>query len=289
MEKSAPAIYRPEFWEEQWNSLNDSGTAFTGYGSKNVWDAMAGDYGRHHDATSHDERLDATLDRLEKGGIEFENASVLDVGCGPGRFAAAFAARGARVVAVDISEKMIERLRAETDPALLERITPVVADWKTLDPDTCGYDKSFDLAFANMTPAVINPGSFKRFMAASKRWCWFRGWAGPRENPLLERVYRAVFGADPQPFMGNFICAWNLVCASGYFPECGFETIGWRHKKPIEESVKFHAALFSQGDAAKEKVFAEKIAASLSDVALDGFVENSFTGHTGSMMWSVAG
>ncbi|MBN1574999.1 MAG: class I SAM-dependent methyltransferase [Chitinispirillaceae bacterium] len=287
MEQSAHTIYQPEFWEEQWDALNSAATVFSGYGSAATWNAMAADYGKRRDPGEIDERIDATLDRLERGGVAFENATVLDVGCGPGRFAAAFARRGARVFAVDISEMMVERLRIETEPQLLPRISPVVADWKSLDLERHGFVEAFDLVFANMTPAVVSPEAFMKLMAAGRRWCWFRGWVGRRENPLLERLHRAVFGERPDDFRGNFICAWNLASAAGYFPDCSFETVRWTHKKPLDECVGFYAAFFSRGNDAVKGEIARKIEASLSEIALGGFIENTVTGHTGSMLWTV--
>jgi SAM-dependent methyltransferase len=288
MEQTAPEIYRTEFWDEQWNALTAAPTAFFGYGSVATWNVMAANYGRHHGPADIDDRVDATLNHLEKSGVGFENAYILDVGCGPGRYATAFARRGARVIAIDISEKMIERLRSETDPELLPRISPVVSDWKKVDPAACGYVKSFDLVFANMTPAITTPGSFRKLMHASKRWCWFRGWAGRRENPLLERLHRAVFLREPKTFYGNFICAWNLACASGYFPECTFETVGWTEKRSIDEWTELYSAFFSTGNDAAKTEIERKIKALLQEIAVDGSIENRITGHTGGMCWSLA-
>ena len=281
------AINNPEFWEEQWHEINRAVKAFSGYNSASVWNAMAADYGKHHTSENIDDRINATLDRLEESGVVFENAAILDVGCGPGRFAGAFVRRGATVVAIDISSNMIDRMFNDTGPEVLAHITPLVTDWKTLDLEANGYHKSFDLVFANMTPAVTDPTSFKKLMEASKKWCWFRGWAGRRDNPMLERLCKEVSGEATRPFSGNFICAWNLLCASGYFPECGFETIQWTHRKPLDECVKFHTIFFSHGDATKERELTGKIEAVLSEMAVDGYIENSVTGHTGNMVWSV--
>lgn len=52
-------------------------------------------------------RLDLTLERL----MPLAGKSVLDVGCGSGRFCVAYAERGARVVGVDFAPRMIELAR----------------------------------------------------------------------------------------------------------------------------------------------------------------------------------
>src|ERR1700732_2209047 len=53
--------------------------------------------------------------------------TVVDVGCGTGLLSLAFAARVARVWAIDSSPAMIEYLRAKAASAGLENIEPVVA------------------------------------------------------------------------------------------------------------------------------------------------------------------
>lgn len=279
-------IMRKEFWIEQWNELNKMNTAFSGYGSKATWNAMAANYGRERHKTDIDDRIQQTIDRLEKGGVVLNGSRILDVGCGNGRYARAFAGRGAEVVCVDVSEKMIERLQSESEPEELSKIRLLVADWKSLDIASAGFTSGFDLVFANMTPAVTDPDSFLKLMQVSNRWCWFRGWAGKRSNPLLERLHLAVNGIESEPFTGNFNYAWNLVCSCGSFPDNRFETIQWTNRKSLDECADFHALFFSHAGGSENGI-REKIKAALSEIAVDGYIENTVTGHTGSMLWSV--
>lgn len=280
-------IMQKGFWVEQWNELNKMTTAFSGYGSSATWNAMAADYGREKHKTDVDDRIQQTIDRLECGGVVISGSRILDVGCGNGRYARAFARRGAEVVCADISEKMIGRLRSESAPDELSRLRPLVVDWKTLDLTQYGFTGGFDLVFANMTPAVSEPQAFLKLMHASKKWCWFRGWAGGRVNPLLERLHRVISGNEPEPFTGNFTIAWNLASASGYFPDSRFESIQWTHRKPLEDCIAFNTLFFSGDDETVREQIADKIANSLSEIAVDGYIENTVTGHTGSMLWSV--
>lgn len=92
-----------------------------------------------------------------------EGRRVLDVGCGPGAFARLLAQRGARVVGVDLSPRMIEHARADAAAAGIpaDRLRFEVAD--ALAPDGLPrgpFDAaSFVLSLQNMedpAPALRN-------------------------------------------------------------------------------------------------------------------------------------
>jgi SAM-dependent methyltransferase len=280
-------IFTPEFWIDQWNRLNASATAFGGYGSVATWNAMAADYGTQSHAGGKDGRVHETISCLEGKGVCLEGARILDIGCGPGQYAQAFAQRGAEVVCIDIAARMIERLKREIDPALRAHITPLVADWASVDIDAGGFTEAFDLVFANMTPAISGPDAFLKIMKAGRRWCWFRGWAGPRENPLLEKLHQEIFSTKASPFKGNFLCAYNLICASGYFPECFYSPIQWTHRKPLAECIEFHKTFFASRSNLSPVELSRKIGAYLGNIAVDGFVESTVKGHTASMLWTL--
>ncbi len=276
-----------EFWIDQWNVYNANNTVFSVYSTKSTWNSMACDYGKKKQHDDIDERIDATFSRLNNCGFQFTGSRILDVGCGPGRYAREFATRGAEVVCLDISENMITRLKNESFPEELRHITSMVTDWKTFDLSEYQFEHAFDLVFANMTPAVTGPDSFMKLMHASREWCWFRSWAGPRNNPLLEHLFKELNGRAPEPFSGNFTLAWNLTFAEGYFPDCVFETVRWTHNKPVDELVAFHTTFFRSENQLPGKELEEKIRAALYEIAVDGYIENTMTGCTGSMLWRV--
>lgn len=280
-------INTPAFWLRQWEQLNATRTAFAGYGSAHTWNAMASGYGRGTDNYEMEERVRETVGVLEKEGFRFSGARVLDIGCGPGWFAEAFAERGAKVVCIDISKGMIERLKTEVAPAALERITAFAADWRAVNLNEIGGEQAFDLVFANMTPAVSGPETFLKLIRASRDRCWFRSWAGPRENPLMERLYTELKGKKATGFHGNFVCALNLVCASGFFPSVSFSGVSWTHKKTVDEWTDFFSVFFSEDGASGGPETKEKIKSLLTGMAIDGTIKNPMRGHTGRMVWSV--
>ena len=56
-----------------------------------------------------DERVISAINYLDSKGLLEKNYDVADIGCGPGRFAAAFAKYVHKVVGLDISDKMYDR------------------------------------------------------------------------------------------------------------------------------------------------------------------------------------
>lgn len=275
----------PAFWIEQWNAMNAGRAAFGGYGSAATWNAMAASYGEHSNAEQRKAHADEVIRAVEQKGLNLAGARILDVGCGTGSYAEAFARRGAEVVCVDIAEKMIERLEAEVAPEVRTCIRTEIADWRTLDLSARRFESAFDLVFANMTPAVAGPEPFLKLMRASRNLCWFRGWAGAREDSLLDYLHRELTGEPPPTSRGNFLYAFNLVCASGCFPDCSFAARRWTRRKTIEEWTAFYSVFFTH--AASESLPEAKIRSRLGRIAVDGCVEQHARGCTGRMLWSV--
>ena len=60
-----------------------------------------------------DERMNSAINYLEQRGVLRKDYNILDIGCGPGRFAAAFAKKAHFVVGLDISEKMVELAKSK--------------------------------------------------------------------------------------------------------------------------------------------------------------------------------
>jgi SAM-dependent methyltransferase len=76
---------------------------------------------------------------------------LLDVGCGPGRHAHAFAARGVEVVGIDISQRFIDLAVAGASPG---------ATFRRLDARALDYDAEFDVAISLCQGAfgLVGPG-----------------------------------------------------------------------------------------------------------------------------------
>jgi SAM-dependent methyltransferase len=87
---------------------------------------------------------------------------LLDVGCGPGRHAHAFGARGLEVVGIDISQRFIELAAVDA---------PVGVSFRRLDARRLDYESEFDAAVSLCQGAfgLVGPGADADILAGIRR------------------------------------------------------------------------------------------------------------------------
>jgi ubiquinone/menaquinone biosynthesis C-methylase UbiE len=103
-------------------------------------------------------------DSFEKGRVlpllgEVKDKKILDVGAGNGRLALRLAKLGAEVTALDVSEKMIERLK----DLKIKRLTTVIGDCE----DLLFAEESFDMVIA--TFLIVHLKDLKKFFDEAYR------------------------------------------------------------------------------------------------------------------------
>ena len=92
-----------------------------------------------------DERVISAINYLDSKGLLEKNYDVADIGCGPGRFAAAFAKYVHKVVGLDISDKMVKHGMEHIQNEGLNNAILYTCNFQTLDIDKSGYTHAFDL------------------------------------------------------------------------------------------------------------------------------------------------
>ncbi|GAB6156513.1 hypothetical protein JCM17380_52650 [Desulfosporosinus burensis] len=75
---------------------------------KSFWDNRAAEFNKLVSQGGPDERIKKIVEFLSHNCLLNKNSSVLDIACGPGRFAVEFAKQSTDVTGLDISNKMLD-------------------------------------------------------------------------------------------------------------------------------------------------------------------------------------
>jgi SAM-dependent methyltransferase len=194
------------------------------------WDAMAADFSGHerpNESSSLALRIMLRQSMIEKGG------RVLDVGCGSGRFSVVLAEMGADVTGVDIAPKMIgyaQKAAGTTAKFYAE-------DWHTLELAAKGWEKSFDLVLAHMTPAIADAETFMKLSQASRGWCLMVKPAR-RTNSVYDELNELVGApADTKALDETIAYAFSLLWDAGYSPKLDYDQQVWYSSNPLDKAV----------------------------------------------------
>ncbi|MET0650755.1 MAG: methyltransferase domain-containing protein [Pyrinomonadaceae bacterium] len=162
------------------------------------------------------------LDRLRLEGGE----TVMDAGCGTGRLTAGLLERLARgrVVAVDLSQNMLEEARAHLSPRFGGKVAFVRADLAALP-----FDESFDGVFSTAAFHWVpdHPRLFRSLYASLKSGGWLVAQCGGGPN-IARLMRRASVLMATEPYAAHF-SGWkdskvfaDDVTAAGHLSAAGF-------------------------------------------------------------------
>lgn len=150
-------------WKEAYNNASF-------YKSKQntseYWDmvALSGD-----DSIAGNEHINLLTKFLEERNIFKECSSMIDVGCGTGKYVATFSKYIKNITAFDYSIEMINRCKeridglSDKDPAL--QVTYICDDLFKHD-----FDENYDISLAILNPATYNPEGFEKLIEISNKY-----------------------------------------------------------------------------------------------------------------------
>ena len=162
---------------------------------------------------------------------------VADIGCGTGKYALRLAELGCSLLLVDIADHMMDYAKQN----LAEADVPVetaICDWSRTPLADFGWERSVDLAFASMTPAVRTKADLRKLSAMSRRYCFLSRFAD--RTDLLPVQAAETLGLklpkrDHRKESRELI-GWLLE--DGYLPEVRLVPYGWENLRTIDEAVE---------------------------------------------------
>jgi len=165
-------------------------------------------------------RIEGTVEYLKSRGILNGKGNVADIGCGPGRFAEAFAGHAGHVTGFDLSPRMTEYGLQYAKEHGRDNVSFMACDFRKLDIDRENLRKKFDLVFTSITPAVSGVKELQKVMDMSRKYC-FGSVFVYADDPLEKDVIRDVLKVRPEKHWDGrgFYALFNLLWLKGFYPE----------------------------------------------------------------------
>lgn len=254
--------------------------------SQAFWDSRAEEFNQRVYTGEGEERLNKILELLTSKGILTSESNVLDIGCGPGKYAARFAKSAKSVTGIDIAPKMIECAK---ENAAMEGIANTefnIVDWEELDINSLGWNKKFDLVVASMCPAINNRSALEKMVNASRGYCFMSSFV-ERTDEVKDHLSKYIVWQNAKGWHGKAIyCSFNILWLMGFHPEIIYVDTEWENVMPIDKAKDFYCAHFemTQKVTDEQKAFIQN---HLEQIAENGFVKETVKAKIAWMTWKV--
>ncbi|MEF2230265.1 MAG: class I SAM-dependent methyltransferase [Pseudodesulfovibrio sp.] len=217
--------------------------------SAEFWDKKAETFPRYEPGDDNYEA--GMLRRIREAGVDFRGRTVLDVGSGSGMYTLRIAREAARVVAVDVSQRMLDILREDAGKLGLHNIDYIHSRW-----DDFSGEGPYDIIFCSMTPAIESDESRRKLLRLAGGPTVFMGFAGVMRSDVLAGVFEA-YGKSPRifnngPEMRRWLEGEGIACRS--------ILVGgqWVERRTLEAAIKAATAMLIPYGVEVERAFLEK-------------------------------
>ncbi|WP_372632349.1 class I SAM-dependent methyltransferase [Cohnella sp.] len=228
-------FYDEAAWEKEWKDYGDSVAnrlARAGVDLSRSFDSKAKSFNEQSFNEEGRRRTARIMNWLEVQGVEFEGASVLDIGAASGVFSLPFAERGAYITAVESSPPLVELLSANLAGFGPDRVNIVAEPFENVDVEARGWNGKFDLVFVSMCPVIRDWESVEKVLGCASRFCYISLPVGSAEHSLASEIWPLIVGQPfkPEPTAMGYLL--HLLYLKGY----SYQSIVTRETKTAEMS-----------------------------------------------------
>lgn len=179
---------------------------------ENGWDKEAEFYNRMAKMET-----EGTLNQIGCLPITDED-TVIDAGCGPGRIVCQVAKIAKKVIAVDSSEKMMEKCKENIAIHNLKNVETIFLDWDKAEPDV-NVPKA-DIIIASRS---VGAGDIAKFRSFANKYAALICWANAPNLPTCAgKLFENAGGIDIHHYKGDrrlsYNLQYNMIYDMGYEP-----------------------------------------------------------------------
>ena len=274
-----------DIWDNRPHTMRDHSAA--------AWDRRADKWVREITDTGNirkkrsENRILKTGEFLRSRGLLGPGTTVIDIGCGPGRFVAEFAKTAGHVTGTDISPRMLELGKEYTDSMGLYNVSYEATDFKEFNPEDLGWKGAFDLCFSSITPALNNYEAVEKMESMSRKYCFSSNFV-KAEDVLAEKVRSALFPQNKRPNAWDgrtFYAMFNLLWLKGRYPEITYFKESDNERLPADENLAVRILDYISEEFESQVGKVVDYIRTRADE--DGFITYESTRWYGWMLWDV--
>ncbi len=253
---------------------------------QSFWNNRAEEFNKLVTQGSPDERILKIVGFLSHMSLLTQNSSVLDIGCGPGRFAVEFAKQSTDVTGLDISDKMLGYAVKNAEAANLANTSFKKLNWDEVNLEDYGWNKRFDLVTAINSPGIHDRITLEKMIAASKEYCFLSNFVD-RIDSVQDILRTEILKLEDVRFYSNTIYSiFNILWLTGYYPGIAYVDTDRETVRTVEEACVYYGTLFeTENYSGNQKN--DLIRSYLEEISVNGYVMEKVRTKTAWIYWKV--
>src|SRR5665648_59719 len=253
---------------------------------KAFWNNRAAEFNKIVCQGSPDERVKNILNYLLTNNLLTKNSSVLDIGCGPGRFAVEFGKHSTDVTGLDISDKMLDYAEQNAQADHLTNVWFKNLNWDEVSLGELGWGKKYDLVTAMNSPGIHDQVTLEKMIAASKGYCFLSNFVA-RTDSVKDVIRMEILKLKGVKFYSNTVYSiFNILWLMGYYPIITYVDTDRDHARPFEEAFVYYKTLLETSDNLGDENN-DLIRNYLDQISVNGFVTEKVQTKTAWIYWKV--